>query len=105
MPERLLSNARNRPSTLQEIQLTAHQLPTTETEICVSMEELWFHFFIHNDDNLKQNKNSYLNENEIIEVSLHVHLLICIIYYIMTTKIEQDQDMSNPNKDFYKKKM
>lgn len=46
--------------------------------MCVSIEELWFHFFIHNDDNLKQNEKSYLNENEIIKDS-HMHFLMRII--------------------------
>lgn len=77
MPKRRLTNVRNRPSTLQGIQLTAHQLATTETKMYVSMEELWFHFFVRND-NLKQNEKSYLNENEIIRHS-HMHFLICII--------------------------
>ena len=66
MPKKHLTKVRNRPSTLQGIQLTAHQLPTTETKTHVSIEELWFHFFIRNYDNLQQNEKSYLNENEII---------------------------------------
>lgn len=50
----------------------------TETKMYVSIEELWFHFFIHNDDNLKQNKNSYLNENEIVKDSL-----TCTFSYVL----------------------
>lgn len=50
--------------------MTAHQLPAREMKLYVSTEDLWFHFFISNDDNLKENEKNYLNEDKIIKDSL-----------------------------------